>query len=226
MTERGEDTMPKSMTADRDAIFWDRMAKRYEGHTKRLAAMYDEMVRRILRELGPDDSVLDIGTGTGEIPLRICHAVSGVDAVDASREMISIARDNARLRGARNVTFSVHNSYNLPFRDETFDAVIVSNLLHIVEHPADVLTEARRVLKADGRLIAPTYVGRESVRARIFSWVLKRTGHPVYTRFTSRSLRALLERSGFAVTDQALLKNILPVSFIVARKHDAPPPDA
>jgi SAM-dependent methyltransferase len=107
------------------------------------------------------------------------------------------------------VTFSVHNSYNLPFRDGTFDAVIVSNILHIVEHPADVLADARRVLKADGLLIAPTYVGRESVRARIFSWVLKRTGHPVYTRFTSRSLRALVERSGFEVADQALLKNIL-----------------
>ena len=213
--------MSKIMTADRDAIFWDSAAKRYDRQTKRLAAMYDEMVRRILQELAPGDNVLDVGTGTGEIPLRICHAVSRLEAVDASREMIAVARDNAKLRGARNVTFSVHNSYNLPFRDGTFDAVIVSNLLHIVEHPADVLAEARRVLKADGRLIAPTYVGRESVRARIFSWVLKRTGHPVYTRFTSRSLRALVERSGFEVADQALLKNILPVSFIVARKAGA-----
>jgi ubiquinone/menaquinone biosynthesis C-methylase UbiE len=211
------------MTADRDAIFWDSAAKRYDRQTKRLAAMYDEMVRRILQELAPGDNVLDVGTGTGEIPLRICHAVSRLEAVDASREMIAVARDNAKLRGARNVTFSVHNSYNLPFRDGTFDAVIVSNLLHIVEHPADVLAEARRVLKTDGRLIAPTYVGRESVRARIFSWVLKRTGHPVYTRFTSRSLRALIERSGFDVADQALLKNILPVSFIVARKAGATP---
>ena len=218
--------MPKTMTADRDAIFWDSAAKRYDRQTKRLAAMYDEMVRRILQELAPGDNVLDVGTGTGEIPLRICHAVSRLEAVDASREMIAVARDNAKLRGARNVTFSVHNSYNLPFRDGTFDAVIVSNLLHIVEHPADVLAEARRVLKTDGRLIAPTYVGRESVRARIFSWVLKRTGHPVYTRFTSRSLRALIERSGFDVADQALLKNILPVSFIVARKVDATTPDA
>ena len=215
--------MSKIMTADRDAIFWDSAAKRYDRQTKRLAAMYDEMVRRILRVLAPGDNVLDVGTGTGEIPLRICHAVSRLEAVDASREMIAVARDNAKLRGARNVTFSVHNSYNLPFRDGTFDAVIVSNLLHIVEHPADVLAEARRVLKADGRLIAPTYVGRESVRARIFSWVLKRTGHPVYTRFTSRSLRALIERSGFDVADQALLKNILPVSFIVARKAGATP---
>lgn len=215
--------MSKIMTADRDAIFWDSAAKRYDRQTKRLAAMYDEMVRRILQELAPGDNVLDVGTGTGEIPLRICHAVSRLEAVDASREMIAVARDNAKLRGARNVTFSVHNSYNLPFRDGTFDAVIVSNLLHIVEHPADVLAEARRVLKADGRLIAPTYVGRESVRARIFSWVLKRTGHPVYTRFTSRSLRALIERSGFDVADQALLKNILPVSFIVARKAGATP---
>ena len=215
--------MSKIMTADRDAIFWDSAAKRYDRQTKRLAAMYDEMVRRILRVLAPGDNVLDVGTGTGEIPLRICHAVSRLEAVDASREMIAVARDNAKLRGARNVTFSVHNSYNLPFRDGTFDAVIVSNLLHIVEHPADVLAEARRVLKTDGRLIAPTYVGRESVRARIFSWVLKRTGHPVYTRFTSRSLRALIERSGFDVADQALLKNILPVSFIVARKAGATP---
>ncbi len=212
--------MSHETAADRDAAFWDGMARRYDRHTRYLAEMYTEVVRRILQELSPDDSVLDVGTGTGEIPLLIAGKVSSVEAVDVSREMIATAREKGRKRGVRNVAFSIHSSYNLPFRDATFHAVIAANVLHVVERPAALLAEAFRVLGKHGKLIAPTYVGGESIRARIFSWALRRTGHPVYTRFTSRSLRALLERCGFAVTLQIPVKNLLPVSFVVARKAD------
>ena len=45
----------------------------------------------------------------------------------------------------------------LPYADESFDVVIVSNALHIVPQPEKALQEIKRVLKDDGVLIAPTF---------------------------------------------------------------------
>ena len=45
--------------------------------------------------------------------------------------------------------FSVQDMFHLPYADQSFDVVIVSNALHIVPHPERALTELRRVLKND-----------------------------------------------------------------------------
>ena len=57
--------------------------------------------------------------------------------------------------------FSVQDMFHLPYADQSFDVVIVSNALHIVPHPERALTELRRVLKNDGMLIAPTFTHAE-----------------------------------------------------------------
>ena len=47
--------------------------------------------------------------------------------------------------------------FRLPYAEESFDVVIVSNALHIVPQPEKALQEIKRVLKDDGVLIAPTF---------------------------------------------------------------------
>ena len=47
--------------------------------------------------------------------------------------------------------------FRLPYAEESFEVVIVSNALHIVPQPEKALAEIRRVLKNDGVLIAPTF---------------------------------------------------------------------
>ena len=53
--------------------------------------------------------------------------------------------------------FSVQDMFRLPYAEESFDVVIVSNALHIVPQPEKALAEIRRVLKDGGVLIAPTF---------------------------------------------------------------------
>ena len=64
--------------------------------------------------------------------------------------------------------FSVQDMFRLPYAEESFDVVIVSNALHIVPQPEKALAEIRRVLKDDGVLIAPTFThaGNSFFRAR------------------------------------------------------------
>jgi len=205
-----------------DKAYWDEISPRYDGHTRRSAAMYDGLIQRIRQVISPQAVVLDVGTGTGEIPIRISGDVCRIEAVDASTEMIRRAQDRATQGGTKNVAFRVQDASHLEYGPGQFDVVMLANLLHVVPRPDLAVAEASRVLRDDGKLIAPTFVHGESVKTRLISWILRRKGHPVYTRFSSNSLRTFLEDHGFIVFQQVLLRNIMPVSFVVARKRPRP----
>jgi ubiquinone/menaquinone biosynthesis C-methylase UbiE len=209
------------MTLEGDSAYWDRMSSHYDEHAQRSARMYDSLIQRIRMEISPGAIVLDVGTGTGEIPLQICRDVCRVEAVDYSSEMVRRAQQKATQRGVRNVVFRVQDSSLLQYASGEFDVVIMANVLHVVPRPDQALAEARRVLKEGGKLIAPTFVHGQSLRTRLISWVLRRKGHPIYTRFSSSTLRVFLEDHGFEVIQQALLRNIMPASFVVARKRNS-----
>lgn len=181
--------------------------------------MYERMIGLIRENIPRDSVVLDIGTGSGVIPLRIFDIVQRIEAVDLSEKMIEVAREKAMKQSAGNITFHVGDSGILPFDDGTFDAVIASNLLHIVPEPVKVLAEARRVLKDSGVLIAPTYVHGESLKSRTISFILRLKGHRLYSKFNSSSLKHCIESNRFTVTSQILLKNIMPLSYVEAKKR-------
>ena len=81
------------------------------------------------------------------------NAAAHIEATDASAEMITEAK---RTRSAK-LHFSVQDMFRLPYANQSFNVVIVSNALHIVPQPEKALQEIKRVLKDDGVLIAPTF---------------------------------------------------------------------
>ena len=210
------------MTPEGDKAYWDRISSHYDEHAQRSAEMYDSLIQRIRLEVPRAAIVLDVGTGTGEVPLQISRDVCRIEAVDCSAEMIRRAQEKAIRRGVKNVVFQVQDSSLLQYAAGEFDVVIMTNLLHIVPRPDQALAEARRVLRDGGKLITATFVHGESVRTRLISWILRQKGHPIYTRFSSSTLRVFLEDHGFEVIQQVLLRNIMPVSFVVARKRPRP----
>jgi ubiquinone/menaquinone biosynthesis C-methylase UbiE len=202
-----------------DRPYWDALSGDYDRHARRSSAMYDNLIERIRMEIPPQATILDVGTGTGEIPLRISGDAARIEAVDGSSEMIRRARDKAVGQGIRNVAFRVQDASHLEYVSGQFDVVILANLLHVVARPDEVLAEASRVLRGGGKLIAPTFVHGQSLKTQLISWILRRKGHPVYTRFHSKGLKTFLEDHGFLVIRQVLLRNIMPVSFVVARRR-------
>ena len=133
--------------------FWDKNAGRYDRFMRKDRAAYDEMYE-LIRPIVRHKTVLELATGTGLIAKNIVNAAAHIEATDVSAEMIAEAkRDN---RSAK-LHFSVQNMFCLPYAEESFDVVIVSNALHIVPQPEKALQEIKRVLKDDGTLIAPTF---------------------------------------------------------------------
>jgi phosphatidylethanolamine/phosphatidyl-N-methylethanolamine N-methyltransferase len=141
------------MTTSSDKAYWSKMSDTYDSRLKKSAKMYGQMIGLIKNELRDDAAVLDIGTGTGDIPIAIAGHVSTVEAIDFSEEMIEAAKKKAANRGIGNVVFRVQECRQLNYDDGTFDAVIVANTLHVVPHPEKVLEEARRVLRDKGHIV-------------------------------------------------------------------------
>ena len=109
--------------------FWDKNAGRYDRFMRKDRAAYEEMYT-LIRPVVKAKTVLELATGTGLIAKNIVNAAAHIEATDASAEMILEAkRDN---RSAK-LHFSVQDMFRLPYADKSFDVVIVSNALHIIE---------------------------------------------------------------------------------------------
>ncbi len=97
---------------------------------------------------------LDVGTGTGLLAIELAKGIPGLEIIglDLSDVVLELARDNARKSEVTSrVTFECGNAEDMPFEDGTFDLVISSNTLHLLENPIRMFNEIQRVLQPTGR---------------------------------------------------------------------------
>jgi L-amino acid N-acyltransferase YncA/2-polyprenyl-3-methyl-5-hydroxy-6-metoxy-1,4-benzoquinol methylase len=105
--------------------------------------------------LEPGDTVLDLGSGGGIDVLLSARRVGPAGRVyglDASPEMISLARANAAAAGAGNAEFLYGSIEDVPLPDGHVDAVISNCVINLAVDKPRVLAEAFRVLRPGGRL--------------------------------------------------------------------------
>ena len=197
--------------------FWDRNAGRYDRFMQKDRAAYDEMYEMI-RPVVRHKTVLELATGTGLIAKHIVNAAALVEATDASAEMIAEAkRDNHSAK----LHFSAQDMFHLPYANQSFDVVIVSNALHIVPQPEKALAEIRRVLKDDGVLIAPTFThAGNSFRGKVKAFFMKLAGFPLYSRWTSEEYLRFLRQNGWTVRKSTVLKASFPLTYAECVKSE------
>ena len=190
--------------------FWDRNAGRYDRFMRKDRAAYDEMYE-LIRPIVRHKTVLELATGTGLIAKHIVNAAAHIEATDASAEMIAEAkRDNHSAK----LHFSVQDMFRLPYAEESFDVVIVSNALHIVPQPVKALAEIHRVLKDDGVLIAPTFTHAEnSIFGMIRAFFMRLAGFPLRSKWTSAEYLRFLRQNGWTVRKSVVLKASFPLTY-------------
>jgi ubiquinone/menaquinone biosynthesis C-methylase UbiE len=99
--------------------------------------------------------VLDVGTGPGDIPILLAHQAPEAEivAIDAAEHMLVVARRRVADAGVeKRITLRRADAKDLPFEDESFDAVISNTILHHIPEPVMLLREAYRVLQPYGVL--------------------------------------------------------------------------
>jgi len=102
--------------------------------------------------LAPTMHLLDCGCGPGTITAGLAQIVAQGHVTGMDREAAELeqARRYAEQQGFANVTFQLGNLYEIPFPDDTFDAVFAHAVLQHLAEPARALQEMRRVLKPGG----------------------------------------------------------------------------
>lgn len=197
--------------------FWDRNAGRYDRFMRKDRAAYEKMYG-LIRPVVKGKTVLELAAGTGLIAKNIVNAAAHIEATDASVEMIAEAKRNNH---SAKLHFSVQDMFCLPYADESFEVVIVSNALHIVPQPEKALAEIHRVLKDDGVLIAPTFTHAEnSFFGNSKAFFLKLAGFPLHSRWTSEEYLCFLQQNGWTVRKNAVLKASFPLTYVECVKAE------
>jgi len=99
----------------------------------------------------PGQRILDLACGTGTLARAIAEREPGVDLVGVDGDAEMLARARAKAPGLR---FDVAMAQDLPYEDESFDAVVTSLFLHHLTRNAKraALDEVARVLRRGGEL--------------------------------------------------------------------------
>jgi ubiquinone/menaquinone biosynthesis C-methylase UbiE len=99
--------------------------------------------------------ILDVGTGTAQIPIELArqHPTAEVVAIDLAAEMLLVGRDNIRRAGLEGrVRLERQDAKQLPYPIGSFGAVISNSIVHHIPEPARVLAEMVRVVAPGGVL--------------------------------------------------------------------------
>ena len=104
-------------------------------------------------EIGID--VLDVGTGTAQIPVELCrqNEECRVIAIDMAAHMLDLARFNIEVEGfTQRIYLQQIDAKDMNFEQDMFDCVISNSIIHHIPQPRLVLQEAIRVARPGGLL--------------------------------------------------------------------------
>lgn len=121
---------------------WDVLRKSFYGDEVRDAVLTAAKIQ-------PNDTVLDVGAGTGFLTEGAAKIARKVIALDFSEAMMGESR--AKLRG-RNVEFKIGNVECIPLPNGSVNAVIGNMILHHCLNPDVAISDMARVLAPGGRL--------------------------------------------------------------------------
>lgn len=132
-----------------------RIAGRYNLMNRLMTGGQDMKWRRFVVQqarLKAGDKLLDLATGTGDIAFEALKAVPGIQAVGGDFAL-PMMRVGQQLPLGNKVGWAGADALNLPFPDETFDAVTSGYLARNVIDLPRMFAEQLRVLKAGGRMV-------------------------------------------------------------------------
>jgi ubiquinone/menaquinone biosynthesis C-methylase UbiE len=219
------ETVSVARTKDEAKASYDRMSRFYDLLSGRSERKFIEVGLEKL-DARRGDKVLEIGFGTGDALLSLARAVGNtgrVAGIDISSGMLKVARAKLEKSGlAGRVELETGDAASLPYEEESFDAILMTFSLDLIDTPEIpvVLEECLRVLDGGGRIcvVSVSNMGKHGVMMRMYLWAHEHMPkvvdcRPIYTR---RSL----ENVGFEVVEERMMSMWgLPVEIVLAEKE-------
>jgi ubiquinone/menaquinone biosynthesis C-methylase UbiE/DNA-binding MarR family transcriptional regulator len=131
----------------RHAAEWDRIRKLHVADAAVEAAVRAALADRPIRAL------LDLGTGTGRMLELFAPDIERGLGLDLSLDMLALARARLDRAGLQHCSVRHGDIYNLALPRDSFDVVILHQVLHFLDDGPRAVAEAARVLRPGGRLL-------------------------------------------------------------------------
>ena len=199
------------MIEQRKERYWSRFAHSYDRDGEYVVG--SSILQAIMKRLSEEQDLgnaIDIGCGTGYLTRAITAQAQHVFATDLSDEMLEIAR--TELGHYQNVTVQKADCVDTGFPGESFDSVLVANLIHVIDDPLSCLEESHRILRSGGHLFVVDFTGyrlHPFRKARLALRYVRRWGPPPRSGSNDLSpeeLARLVEEAGFRVENVELIE--------------------
>ncbi len=118
--------------------------------------LFEKEKRWIQNSILPNSSVLDVGCGDGRNIKSLLEITRKITGIDSDPQAIADAKKN--LNEFPEIKILQANATNLPFPDESFQFIVfLDTLVNLGPNKVRVLTELRRVLRKDGKMLLSAY---------------------------------------------------------------------
>lgn len=148
----------------------------YERVYSKSLTIYEKRLSQI--SMKAKNLVLDAGCGFGQWTIALSHLNGFVVGIDADIKKVKIAKLKAQMENAKNISFEIGSIEQLPFNDESFDAIICYSVIYRTNFKKS-LKEFYRILKPHGMV----YIVTNAIGWYIFNLV---TGHSSARDFNAR----------------------------------------
>lgn len=168
---------------------------------------YETSPRKVVNELISDnDKILDLCTGTGTNAVNIAKRNTSVKVVgvDISKDMLIIAKSKVKQEKLSNIKLCQMDATNMKFKDEYFDKVLLSLVLHETDEAlaANMLCEVIRVLKPNGEIIITEWERSKELVKKIVFFPIEVLEPKLYKSFIVKDLYAYFADFGLEVVEE------------------------
>ena len=167
---------------------------------------YDKSPRKVVLEsIDNQDKILDLCTGTATNAIRIAvqKPDTKVVGVDLSDSMLNVAKSKVKKAGIKNIRLYEMDATQLKFKNESFDKILLSLVLHEFEEElaAKILTEAKCVLKKDGKIIITEWETSEQLGKRLLFAPIHFLEPKPYRKFIKEDMHEYFGKFGLEIVD-------------------------
>lgn len=201
-------------------LFWSRFADDFEQRNNYVAGYKEmEILKKRLLENENLGKTIELGCGDGVFTKTIAQNSEKVIATDWSNEMVEKA--SQRFKNNEAIEVTREDCLNLSFKNNSFDTIIMINLLHVIHNPEKALDECKRILKRDGLLIILSFTmqgmklyHKLSLIYRYF-WAYGKP--PKESRIlTTTNVKELLDKTGFKINNLNLIGSKMKSVYVTA----------
>ncbi len=193
-------------------MIWDKLSPFYDFFEKVYnGKCFKGIALEIVNYVEAGDTVLECACGTGLLSAPIAGKCKKLVATDFSEGMLKQCAK--KLKKFSNVSIEKQSILQLPYPDSSFDVVVAANVIHLLGEPEKAINELKRVCKAGGKIIIPTYINSEKKNAVIAAKLLGKTGVDFKRQFSLQSYKEFFESFGITNAEYKTVPGRMPCCF-------------